>query len=66
MMEKWNVIQFPGMKAGKGGTEAREEAVCTSETMAWLPQGCPDGCFPQMGTAANVYGIPARKGDDPE
>lgn len=24
-MEKWNVIQFPGMKAGKGGTEAREE-----------------------------------------
>src|SRR6478609_8732021 len=25
MMEKWNVIQFPGMKAGKGGTEAREE-----------------------------------------
>ena len=24
-MEKWNVIQFPGMKAGKGGSAAREE-----------------------------------------
>ncbi|GGH71390.1 stage II sporulation protein E [Paenibacillus silvae] len=25
MMEKWNVIQIPGMKAGKGGAAAREE-----------------------------------------
>ncbi|MBR2563175.1 MAG: stage II sporulation protein E [Paenibacillus sp.] len=25
MMEKWNVLQFPGMKAGKGGAAAREE-----------------------------------------
>ncbi|WKL04555.1 hypothetical protein Q0F98_16935 [Paenibacillus amylolyticus] len=66
MMEKWNVIQFPGMKAGKGGTEAREELSVRLKQWLGSRKAVQMVASLQMGTAANVYGIPARKGDDPE